>query len=317
MNNIKVSVIGGGHWGKNLIKTFFELGALHSVVEMSEELRNGISANYKNIPVSSNYKEILESNVPAIAIATPAHTHFGIAKDALQAGKHVFVEKPITLSSEGAQELIQIAEEQNKILMVGHLLLYQPAVRAIKEAVNNGCIGELRSIHQERLKLGRVRSVENVLWSFGVHDLAVFLYLTGSKPIDLHVNGQKIVQDNIEDDVFLHLTFPNNVSAHLHTSWLWPVQKRQLILIGTKGMIVYDEDQQTVTLFDKGINPHDLTNREAGEEVLHCGNKQPLTLECQHFLECVSNNVKPLSDGQNGLDVVRVLEEASRLLNTK
>ncbi|WP_274364198.1 Gfo/Idh/MocA family protein [Paenibacillus thermotolerans] len=308
--NKRVIVIGAGHWGKNLVKTFYELGALAGVAEASSILRDELSRSYPNILLYQDYKECLNESVDAFVIATPAHTHYQIAYEALESGKDVFVEKPITLSTDEAEKLHNFAESHGRILMVGHLLLYQPVIQEMKRLLESGFIGELKSIHQERLKLGRVRSVENVLWSFGVHDIAVFLYLVGSEPKRSIVNGDRIIQPAIEDDVYLHLDFLNGVTAHLHTSWLWPEQRRRLVVVATEGMMVYDEEQQTLVLHRKGIH-RDLSNRDDGHEVIFKGNEQPLKLECMHFLQCVEKRTRPISDGKNGLEVVRILENAS------
>ena len=310
----KVIVVGAGQWGKNLVRTFHELGALAGVAEAHPDLRSRLRIDYPDVPLFEDYRQALEADdVQAFAIATPAHTHAEIARDVMLSGKDVFVEKPITLSVDEAEQLVRLAEEQQRILMVGHLLLYQPAIQKIKEMIDQGVIGELKSLHQERSKLGRVRAVENVLWSFGVHDLAVFLYLIGESPFEVQAVGQRIVQPSIEDDVYVHLSFKHGITAHLHTSWLWPQQRRGLTILGTKGMLVYDEEVQTVTLHRKGI-AQDLSNVDEGTELVFQGEAKPLTLECKHFLDCIESRTQPISDGMNGVEVVRILEKASQLL---
>jgi predicted dehydrogenase len=310
----RIIVIGAGQWGKNLVRTFNELHALAAIVEVSSSLREGLSENYPDIPLFTDYKDAISSvHATGVVIATPAPTHHEVAAYALRAGKDVFVEKPITLSSLEAEDLIVIAEDHRRILMVGHLLLYQPAIQHIKSLLDSGAIGRLKSLHQERMKLGRVRSVENVLWSFGVHDIAVLLYLTGQSPDTIQISGQAILQAEIEDDVYLHLKFENGTTAHLHTSWLWPEMRRRLIVIGDCGMLVYDEERQTVTLHNKGIH-EDLSNRDDGSQLVFEGAEQPLTIECTHFLNCIANRTRPISDGNNGLEVVRVMEQAMKHL---
>lgn len=306
----KVIVVGAGQWGKNLVRTFFELDALAGIVEASEKLHRDIIKNYTDIPVYQSIDEINNiSSVHGVVIATPAFSHYELAKKCLLSGKDVFIEKPMTLSSKEGQKLVKIAREYERILMVGHLLLYQPAVQEIKAVLNSGVIGRVVTLHQQRLKLGRVRSIENVLWSFGVHDLAVFLYLIGEEPIELQCVGQDILQSTIEDDVYLHLHFANGVKAHLHTSWLYPEIVRKLTIIGTEGMLEYDEVMQTVTLHKKGING-DLSNRDEGSDIIFQGESKPLTAECQHFLDCIEKRVNPISDGENGTAVVKILERA-------
>lgn len=309
----KVIVVGAGQWGKNLVRTYHELNALAAVVEADAKLQESLRTSYPEIPIYADYSQAVEMDSTAVVIATPAPTHFTLAKEALLKGKDVFIEKPMTLSSDDAEELIRIAAENRLILMVGHLLLYQPAIQKMKESIASGMIGRLNSLHQERMKLGRVRSVENVLWSFGVHDLAVFLHLIEGVPSEIEVSGQRVVQPEIEDDVYVHLAFQNGVQAHLHTSWLWPEVRRRLVAIGSEGMLVYDEEKQTVALHRKGIHA-DLTNRDEGSEIIYEGNVQPLTLECQHFLDCIESRRQPRSDGHNGLEVIKILEQCSSKL---
>jgi len=312
----RVIVIGAGNWGKNLVRTFHEIGALAGVAEASAQLRDELATSYPGVPLYEDYKEALQTDVPAVAIATPVPTHYTIAKEAIVAGKDVFVEKPMTLSVAEAESLEQLAAQHQRVLMVGHLLLYQPTIQRMKSLLDEGVIGQLKSLHQERSKLGRVRAVENVLWSFGVHDIAVLLYLTGATPTEVQAYGQRIVQPDIEDDVYLHLRFEGNVQAHLHTSWLWPEVRRSLTAIGTEGMLVYDEVSQTLTLHRKGIQS-DLSNRDEGAEIVMKADGKPLTLECEHFLSCIRDRKRPISDGANGIAVVRILEQASLQLSKK
>jgi len=248
-----------------------------------------------------------------VAIATPAATHPTLVKEALEAGKHVFVEKPLAFSQGEAKELVNLARKQEKILMVGHLLLYQPAIRWIKDFLDSGGLGAIRSIHQERLNLGTVRTVENALFSLGVHDLAVLLYLVGRAPQRIRTWGQAVLQEDIEDDVHLHLEFSDGVQAHLHCSWLWPEKQRRLVVIGERGMLIYNEVDQTVVLHKKHVKPN-LSISDEGTEVVFQGYGEPLRFELEHFLECISQGRKPLSDGESAIPVVTVLEEALRQL---
>jgi predicted dehydrogenase len=310
----KIAVIGAGQWGKNLVRTFAELGALAAVAEASAVIRADVGASYPEVPFYESYDPILQNeDITAVAIATPVATHFAIAREMLLAGKDVFVEKPMTLFVDEAEELHRLARGLGRILMVGHLLLYQPAIQWIKRYIADGELGEVYSLHQQRSKLGRVRTVENVLWSLGVHDVAVLLHLVGAEPVQVAVSGQRVLQREIEDDVHLHLTFASGVQAHLHTSWLWPEQERNLVVIGQRGMLVYDEIAQTVTLHRKTIEA-DLSERDLGSEVVFEGHAEPLRVECAHFLECISTRRTPLSDGENGIAVIRVIEEAMELL---
>lgn len=312
-DSVQVVVLGAGPWGSNLIRTFHEIGALAAVVEPDEEARAHVADSYPDVTVFARAEEAWASPWPAVVIATPVPTHFRLAHEALAAGKHVFVEKPLTLTTYEAEELVRLATECRRILMVGHLLLYQPAIQWIKEHLDQGLIGDVVGLHQERLSLGRVRTAENALWSLGVHDVAVLLYLVGVAPTDVIATGQRVLQPTVEDDVRVELRFPGDVRAHLHSSWLWPERRRQLTIIGTAGMLVYDELVQTVTLHRKAIGP-DLMALDDGAEVVFVGEGQPLRLECEHFLEAVRTGRKPLSDGESGLEVVRVLDRAQQQL---
>ncbi|NPV81869.1 MAG: Gfo/Idh/MocA family oxidoreductase [Firmicutes bacterium] len=312
-SDIKVAVIGSGNWGKNLVRNFRALGALGAIVETDAGLRAKLADEYSGIPLYDDYRDVWATDIPAVVIATPAATHYAIAREALLAGKDVFVEKPMTLSAAEAEDLVRIAQQEKRILMVGHLLLYEPAVGFIKEYLEAGKLGTLYSLHQERLNLGRVRTIENVLWSLAVHDIAVFLYLVEEKPTQVTASGHCILQPGIEDDVYLHLEFPEGMHAHLHTSWLWPEKTRRLVLVGSEGMMVYDELSHSVTLHHKGIHL-DLSNHDDGSEIMFQGDGEPLAIECQHFLDCVAARKAPLSDGHSGVEVVRVMELATQSL---
>ena len=311
---MRAAVIGAGAWGKNIIKTLAAMDSLACVVEADEGARGAISGQYPGVPVYADLAPVLESDIPAACIATPAPSHFRAAEALLESGKDVFVEKPMTLSVSDAERLVQVARERGRVLMVGHLLLYQPAVQWIKQAISSGMIGELKSIHQRRLGLGRARDVENVLWSVGVHDVAVALYLIGRAPDSVQVTGQRALQPTIEDDIHLQMTFPGPVHSHLHCSWLWPERERGMVVVGSQAMLAYNELEQTVTLHRKSIGG-DLKNIDNGSELAYQGSGEPLRLELAHFLECCAERREPLSSGASGVDVIRVLQTASERLS--
>lgn len=306
---MKVAAIGAGRWGRNIVRNLRDLGALAAVAEPDPATRDSLRADCPGVSFHDDYKSVLDSDVPAVAVATPAPTHYRVVRAALEAGKDVFVEKPITLASAEADELAALARERGRVLMVGHLLLYQPAVQWIRAHLASGALGRVHGLHQERLNLGKARSVENALWSLGVHDVAVLLHLVGEAPSTVRAEGQRVLQPDVEDDVYLHLDFPGGARAHLHCSWLWPEMRRRLTVVAERGMLVYDEKTQAVTLHDKGIGP-DLASRDDGERVLFRGEGQPLRLELQHFLDRVADRKTPLSDGASAAEVVRVLERA-------
>lgn len=310
-HSIKVAVVGAGNWGCNLVRTFNHLDALAAVAEANQDAREKISGSYPGVTIYHDFFPLLDDDeIQALIIATPAGTHYQLAKAALLAGKDVFLEKPMVLSVAQAEELVMLAEQKGMVLMVGHLLLYQPAVQWMKQYISAGAIGNVQILHQERLKLGRVRAEEDVLWSFGAHDIAVLLYLVGSAPNAARAIGHNAIQNHIADDVYLHLRFPGGIQAHIHVSWIWPEQRRCLTIIGSEAMLIYDELKQTVTLHNKGITSH-LANRDDGSRIVFQSNAEPLRLECQHFLDAVREREMPLSSGRSALEVIRVLEEAS------
>jgi len=312
--NLKVAVVGAGAWGKNIVATLYKLGRLGPVAEASASLREELGARFPGIDLRPDYRELVgDAAVPAVALATPAPTHFDIAKAFLEAGQDTFVEKPMTLTSADAANLVAIASQRGRILMTGHLLLYQPAVRFLRGFLEEGQLGQVYTLHQERAKLGRARAVENALWSLGVHDVAVLLFLAGQAPQSVSAFRHCGLQPGIADDVYLHLAFANGVKASLHNSWLWPEDSRVLRIIGECGMLEYREKEQKVWWHRKGIDAR-LQNVDSGSELIFEGSAEPLTLEMEHFIECVAHRSPPLSDGVNGLEVVRVLERADASL---
>jgi predicted dehydrogenase len=313
---IQTAVIGGGNWGRNVVRTLHELGALVAVADSSEGVRDALRHDYPTVTVFDDYRDMLHMRreIDALAIASPAPLHYEMARAGLEAGLDVFVEKPMTLTTEHARELANLAEERDRVLMAGHLLLYQPAVRFLQDYLNAGKLGHVYTFHVERMKLGRARQVENVLWSFGVHDVAVLLALAGSSPREISVTGHCGLQPGVEDDVYLHLTMPDGVKAHLHNSWLWPETRRRTVVTGSEGIVVYDEVKQRVILHKKGIDPQTLHNQDDGQEELFQGEAQPLTLEMREFLDCVRERRLPRSSGQSAVEVVRVLEQAEKML---
>ncbi len=308
---MKIAVIGAGNWGKNIVRTLHRLGHLGAIVDPSEAIRSAHAADIPGLATAEDYAPLLDDpDLPAIAIATPARTHHAIAKAFLLAGKDVFVEKPMTLTIEEAEDLHRTALDHGRILMTGHLLLYHPAIRVIKEALTAGRIGTVFTLHQQRAKLGKVRDKEDVLWSLGVHDVAVLLHLVGAAPENVASFSHRGLQPGIADDVYLHLDFPGGIKATLHNSWLWPADSRVLRVVGSNGIIEYLEKEQKVLLHHKTVDAS-LQHHDAGSEVLFDEQTtEPLRLELQHFIDCVRDRSTPISDGQNGIDVIRVLAQA-------
>lgn len=312
----KIAVIGAGAWGKNLVRNFHDLGALAAVMDPTESVR-AYNAQEYGVPTYDDYQAVLDNpDLDGIAIATPVPTHHEMGLRALKAGKDVYIEKPITHTAAECAELVEVAEAEGRILMAGHLLLYQPATGFIKETIESGQLGDLYGVHLERLTLGRVRSFESVLWDLSVHDLAVILFLAGGQsPSAIRADGHRILRKELEDDVYIRFDFPGGARADLHTSWLWPEMQRRMIVRGSKAMLVYDEVAQTVTLHRKSIG-EDLQNVDEGSEVIYEGHAQPLRLELEHFLERMDDRQPARSDGRSALEVMRVLERISDILDS-
>lgn len=312
----QVIVVGGGNWGKNLIRNFYQLNALSGIVEVDSEKQTEYQTDYPNLKIYLDYQEALKTDISAIVIATPAPTHYQLAKAALEAGKDVFVEKPMTLKAEQAKSLAEYADKHGRILMVGHLLLYQPAITWMREHLDTGKAGKVLHVATTRTKLGRVRKEENVWWSFAPHDISVVLHLLSNPEVKkINAQGQAILQLGIKDNVHVDLTFQQDKTAHIHCSWYHPLLQRSTVVIAEKQMLVYDEVAQTVTVFDKSIDRTTLKNIDGGSSKIDIAASEPLKLECEHFLNCIETRTKPISDGWNGVAVVEILEQAQEKLN--
>lgn len=312
-----ICVIGGGRWGQNHIRTLFEMGNLGGIVEANPKRLKELLEQY---PVKG-YKDIdeaLEADFDGFTIAAPAPLHFDIAKKVLEKGKSVLVEKPMTLSAKTSKELVQIAAKNNAQLMVGHVLLFHPAIRKIKEMIDGGKIGELYYLYSNRLNLGTVRTEENVFWSFAPHDISVLDYFVGHPAEQIESKGSKFLQKNVYDYTMTQLTYPNNIHAHIFVSWLHPFKEQRLVVIGSKGMISFEDSsaEKEIKFYDKHIdfqqgipikveNPTEIIPYEKG---------QPLTKELMYFVENLDKKIK-IADGQSGYEVVKVLEKAQELID--
>jgi predicted dehydrogenase len=320
---VRVAVAGAGAWGRNHLKVLHGLGALAGVVDVAEENRSRVRQDYPGLPVWDSLEAAFRHGPPAdgLVIATPAPTHADLAASALRGGMGVLVEKPMTLEARHAQVLVEEARVHGRVLMVGHLLLYQPAVQELKRLLEAGIVGRVLRIHQERTNLGRVRATESVLWSLAPHDVAVLLNLMGEAPREVAAAGASFLQPGIHDDVHLELGFSGGRSAHVHVSWYWPGRRRTLRVLGERGMLVYDEADQSITLHRKRLRGGEtrgcLEAVDEGAERIYQGPGEPLEREDQHFLHCLATGATPMSDGRSGLDVIRVLERAqAQLLGT-
>jgi predicted dehydrogenase len=316
---MKLAVLGYGHWGRNLVRVFHELGALDTICEPLKEARAEAAAKYPAASMEEDTSAVFAN--PALAgvvIAAPAETHYALARAALEAGKHVFVEKPLALRSSEAEKLVAAARERRRTLMVGHLLRYHPAIVKLKELCRTGELGRIEYVYSNRLNLGKVRREENALWSFAPHDVSVLLHLFESLPLQVSATGGTYLQPNVADVTVSNLLFDHGARAHIFVSWLHPFKEQRLIVVGSKKMAVFDDvaPVNKLMLYDKSIqlvNGNFEAKRPEGVPVA-CDATEPLRNECQHFLDCVTNGTTPHTDGQEGLRVLMVLQACQKSL---
>jgi UDP-2-acetamido-3-amino-2,3-dideoxy-glucuronate N-acetyltransferase len=321
-----IAVIGCGYWGKNLVRNFAELGALHTICDSSPEVLSKLAALYPNVKRETNLDAVLTNKeIRGVVIALPAALHYPIAKKTLLADKDLFVEKPLTSKSSDAGELVELAEERKRILMVGHLMLYHPAIHILKRYIQSGDLGEIYYLYSTRVNLGQVRRNESALWELTPHDISLFLYLLENVPEVLSAQGVSYVQPQLVDVVFITMKFTQNILAHIHASWLDPHKIRQLTVVGSKKMAVFDDMDQEhkLKIYDQGVveNYNNLASllgtlalRSEGVFLPRVDLTEPLSIECRHFLECIKNRSKPLSDGREGLEVVRLIERIDEII---
>jgi UDP-2-acetamido-3-amino-2,3-dideoxy-glucuronate N-acetyltransferase len=313
-----LALIGAGYWGKNLARNFHALGVLHAICDTNSQSLETLRSSYSEAQFTTDYATVLQNpRITRVAIASPASTHYQLAKQALLAGKDVYVEKPLCLDSHEAQELIEIAQEQHRILMVGHLLQYHPCVKRLQELVSAGELGKLQYIASHRLNLGKIRQEENVLWSFAPHDLSVILSLCGHRlPTEVRCAGSAYLSKDVADTVTATLKFEDHLSAHIYVSWLNPFKEQKLTVVGSTGMAVFDDTQSWE---DKLLLYRNYLTLSHGQlpapsklppEKASVSQSEPLLEECVHFIDCCQRRVKPRTDGHEGLRVLQVLQAA-------
>jgi len=324
---INLGVVGLGGWGKFVVRNFAQTAGckLKYICDASAESLSRQSRLYPDAIPTDQYSDLLnDPQLDAVALATPAPMHYDMARAALLADKHVYVEKPMALSAEHAESLVDLAEARGLKLMVGHLLLYHPAVELMKQQVDDGELGEIYYMYCQRLNLGVVRQNENAFWSLAPHDISVILYLFGSEPIRVEASGQCFLQQGVEDVVMATLQFPGGRMANIHVSWLDPHKTRSMTLVGSEKMLVFDDMQATekIRIFDKAATVPMVSERPQTPVNVRHGDilaprlspREPLAAETLHFVESIINDTQPRSDGQDGLRVVRVLESVEKQL---
>lgn len=312
--NCRVGLIGVGYWGKNLLRNFDALNALAGFFDSSAENSEHYAALYPDAKNFENLDALLaDTAIPAVVIATPAATHSGLVAEALQADKHVFVEKPLCLDVAEAERLRNLADEKGLVLMVGHLMLYHPAFQALFEIVKNGQLGELRYIHSNRLSLGKIRREENALWSFAPHDISMILQLAGHMPRRVMASGAHFLTDGVADTTLSHLSFNDNLQAHIYVSWLHPFKEQKLVVVGEKAMIVFDDTKERaekLLLYRHQVGWDGALPivSKAEPEAIAFAESEPLRNECQAFIAAAGGGPPPPSDAAEGIRVLRVLD---------
>lgn len=318
---VNIAVIGGGYWGKNLVRNFYELSCLHTVCDASEQTLAELKNQYQNIHTCTNYQDVLaNSEVHAVVIAAPAELHYSLAKQALLSGKDVFVEKPLALDVQEGEALVALAEQHGRILMVGHLLQYHPAVDKLKELIAVGELGKLQYVYSNRLNFGKIRREENILWSFAPHDISVILSLLGEMPNAISATGSKHLSPHIEDTTVSHLSFPSGVKAHIFVSWLHPFKEQKLVVVGEKQMAVFDDTkpwEQKLVLYPHKVEwkNHMPQAAKAQGELIELPETEPLKTECQHFINSIQSRTPAKTDGQEGVNVLSVLNALQQSLD--
>ena len=327
-NALNVAVVGAGYWGKNLIRNFATAKRcnLKYVCDLNEKLLAARKKEFPFIKTSTNLQDVLDdSEVEGIVVATDVPSHFKVAQKSLEAGKHTYVEKPLTLKASDGKALVELAKEKGLKLMVGHLLEYHPAVNFLKETIDKGRIGQPYYVYTQRVNLGIVRQNENAWWSLAPHDVSIICYLLGSEPVSVAAHGQCYLQKNIEDVVFATIKFADGKMANMHCSWLDPHKIRKVTVVGSEKMVTFDDMEATekIRMYDKAAAiKHDITTSYAEVISLRFGDivipkveaREPLALECAHFIDCVLDGKPVRSDGPDGVRVVRVLEAGQKSL---
>ena len=315
----RVAVIGAGYWGVNHVRNFYELGALGMVCDTSEPSLAKIAAKFPGARIERAINTALDDkDITGVVIATPAETHYRLARAAMEAGKDVLVEKPLTLDVAEGELMVKLARERGAILMVGHLLEYHPAALRLRQLIASGELGELRYIYSNRLNLGKVRREENILWSFAPHDIAIILRLVGEWPASVAATGGAYLQPSIADVTVTNMEFPTGVRAHIFVSWLHPYKEQRLVVVGAKRMAVFDDVRKEgkLIVYDQGVefvNGEPVTRTSDGvAEQLE--SSEPLRRQCLQFLKSIETRERPITDGESGLRVLRVLDAAERSL---
>lgn len=314
-----VAVIGCGYWGKNHVRNFRALGALRTVCDLTDAGRAQARELAPEAEIASSVESVLSNEaISGVIVATPAETHYAITKQALEMGKDVLVEKPLALTYAEGASLVDVANAHGRILSVGHILEYHPAIIRLQELIQSGALGKIQYIYSNRLSLGRIRHEENILWSFAPHDVAVILRLVDELPFEVSAFGGSYIQPNIADVTVTTMLFNNSVRAHIHVSWLHPFKEQRLVVIGSKKMASFDDVAGELVLYDQRVDVGaggPVPIKGEGDQIDYADD-EPLRLECQAFLTAIETRQNPITDGASGVRVLQVLESAQRSLIT-
>lgn len=323
LNSCHIAVIGSGYWGKNLVRNFSELGSLSLICDKDEVILAGFKEQYPQVETCLALTDVLSRDtIDGVVIATPAETHFSVAREALLAEKHVFVEKPLSLTEEAANELVELSERKRLTLMVGHLLQYHPVFAKLKSIAASGELGRINYIYSHRLNLGKIRREENILWSFAPHDISMILSMAGEEPESILATGGNYLHNKIADVTTTHLEFPSGLRSQVFVSWLHPFKEQRLVVIGDRKMAVFCDTlpwPNKLLLYPHKIKWQDSipVPNKAEAERFDIPQSEPLRVECEHFLECMMKGKRPISDGYEGLRVLRVLNASQRSLDSQ
>jgi UDP-2-acetamido-3-amino-2,3-dideoxy-glucuronate N-acetyltransferase len=308
-----IAVVGCGYWGRNLVRNFWELEVLRTLYDADQKKTKELKSLYPQVGIASKLTEVFQDDsIDGIVVSTPAEFHYEVAKEALLAGKDVFVEKPLSLRVREGKDLIALAEEKRRILMVGHLLEYHPGIVKLKEMVSAGELGKINYIHSTRLNLGKFRTEENILWSFAPHDISVILLLLEEMPNEVSAHGGSYLNQGVADVTMTTMDFSSGVRSHIFVSWLHPYKEQKLVIVGDRKMAVFDDvvPKDKLLLFSHRIDWIDRVPvpRKEDSEAVDFNMEEPLKVECQHFLDCIQTRKRPKTDGENGLRVLEILE---------
>ena len=321
MKKHKICVVGAGMWGSNHIRTLDKLNYLAGIVEIEENLYNKYSKKYSNskIKVFSNLSSALQSNdFDGFIVASPAETHFSIAKKIIKRKKHLLIEKPLALNYKDAKELYDLSENNDVNLMVGHVMLFHPAINKIKELISSGKIGKLQYIYSNRLNLGQIRKEENVFWSLAPHDISIFQYFTESYPSRIDSNGGIFIQNGVYDSTITFLEYPENIKGHIFVSWLHPFKEHRIVVVGSDGMITFEDsaEEKPLKFYNKKFKPidNDIKKFDGPVEQINYEFEMPLELELKYFINHLNDKKIKKCNAKNGVEVIKILEEASNRL---